>query len=216
MANLAEFERYMNHLCEVLGHADRRAGFIDYSRGLMLPIERKSVEPLAAHTDPWNVGAKHQSLHHVVAQSDWSDAAVLGAVREYVRPALKLTQGSYWIIDDTGFPKKGKHSVGIARQYCGQMGKQDNCQVAVSLSLASAQGSVPIAWRLYLPQEWASILSVARRRAYRQRSTSGPNHTLRSSRFARRKPRASPLVSCWPMRGTATTRTFARASGRWD
>jgi SRSO17 transposase len=156
MANLAEFERYMNQLCEVLGHADRRAGFIDYSRGLMLPIERKSVEPLAAHTDPWNVGAKHQSLHHVVAQSDWSDAAVLGAVREYVRPALKLAQGSYWIIDDTGFPKKGKHSVGVARQYCGQLGKQDNCQVAVSLSLASAEGSVPIAWRLYLPQEWAS------------------------------------------------------------
>ena len=138
MANLAEFERYMNHLCEVLGHADRRAGFIDYSRGLMLPIERESVEPLAAHTDPWNVSAKHQSLHHVVAQSDWSDAAVLGAVREWVRPALKLAQGSYWIVDDTGFPKKGKHSVGVARQYCGQLGKQDNCQVAVSLSVANS------------------------------------------------------------------------------
>lgn len=156
MANLAEFERYMNQLCQVLGHADRGAGFVDYSRGLMLPIERKSVEPLAAHTDPWHVSAKHQSLHHLVAQSDWSDAAVLNAVREWVRPALKLAQGSYWIVDDTGLPKKGRHSVGVARQYCGQLGKQDNCQVAVSLSLASAHGSVPMAWRLYLPQEWAS------------------------------------------------------------
>ena len=62
MANLAEYERYMNRLCEKLGHADRRAGFMEYGRGLMLPIERKSVEPLAAHTDPWHVSAKHQSL----------------------------------------------------------------------------------------------------------------------------------------------------------
>jgi len=156
MTDLAEFERYMNHLCDVLGHADRRKGFVDYSRGLMLPIERKSVEPLAAHTDPWHVGAKHQSLHHLVAQSDWSDDAVLSAVREWASSALKLQAGAYWIVDDTGFPKKGQHSVGVARQYCGQLGKQDNCQVAVSLSLASAQGSLPIAFGLYLPEEWAS------------------------------------------------------------
>ena len=156
MAELAEFERYMKQLCEVLGHTDRHLGFTDYSRGLMLPIERKSVEPMAAHTDPWHVSAKHQSLHHLVAQSDWSDGAVLGAVRAWASPAMKLKEGCYWIVDDTGFPKKGKHSVGVARQYCGQLGKQDNCQVAVSLSLASAQGSLPIAFRLYLPEEWAS------------------------------------------------------------
>ncbi|MGC2463013.1 MAG: transposase, partial [Steroidobacteraceae bacterium] len=122
MAELAEFERYMRRLCEVLGHADRHCGFADYSRGLMLPIERKSVEPIAAHTDPWHVSAKHQSLHHVVAQSNWSDEAVLGAVRAWASPALKLKEGCYWIVDDTGFPKKGKHSVGVARQYCGQLG----------------------------------------------------------------------------------------------
>lgn len=155
MADLAEFERYMNHLCELLEHADRRAAFLDYSRGLMLPIERKSVEPLAAHTDPERVSGKHQSLHHMVAKSEWSDEAVLGGVRDWVSPAMKLKEGSYWIVDDTGFPKKGKHSVGVARQYCGQLGKQDNCQVAVSLSLASARGSLPIAFRLYLPEEWA-------------------------------------------------------------
>jgi SRSO17 transposase len=155
MAKLSQLEKYMEYVCEALGHADRHAGFADYGRALMLPIERKSVEPLAAHMDPWNASAKHQSLHHVVAMSEWSDEGVLARVREWVTPALKVAQGCYWIVDDTGFPKKGKHSVGVARQYCGQVGKQDNCQVAVSLSLASEQGSVPMAWRLYLPQEWA-------------------------------------------------------------
>ena len=155
MAKLAEYERYMKYLCEALGHQDRHVGFTDYSRGLMLPIERKSVEPLAAHIDPLHVSAKHQSLHHLVADSEWSDVAVLGRVRDWVTPRLGVSGGCYWIVDDTGFPKKGTHSVGVARQYCGQLGKQDNCQVAVSLSLATEHGSVPIDWRLYLPKEWA-------------------------------------------------------------
>lgn len=155
MPSLAEFERYIDRLCEVLGHRDRHAGFADYSRGLMLPIERKSVEPLAAHTDPLHVSAKHQSLHHLVAQSQWSDSAVLACVRDWVTPELGRKSQFYWIVDDTGFPKKGSHSVGVARQYCGQLGKQDNCQVAVSVSLASERGSVPIAWQLYLPEQWA-------------------------------------------------------------
>jgi SRSO17 transposase len=155
MPKLAEFERYIDQLCEVLGHQDRHAGFADYSRGLMLPIERKSVEPLAANTDPLHVRSKHQSLHHLVAMSQWSDTAVLKRVRDWVVPRLGHKSRFYWIVDDTGFPKKGEHSVGVARQYCGQLGKQDNCQVAVSLSLATEQGSVPIDWRLYLPEEWA-------------------------------------------------------------
>ena len=122
----------------------------------MLPIERKSVEPLAAHTDPWHVSAKHQSLRHMGAKSDWSDEAVLDGVRDWVAPALELEKGCYWVVDDTGFPKNDRHSVGVARQYCGQLGKQDNCQVAVSLSLASPEGCLPIAFRLYLPEEWAT------------------------------------------------------------
>ncbi|NHZ84226.1 IS701 family transposase, partial [Massilia sp. CCM 8695] len=113
-------------------------------------------EPLAAYTDPMHVRAKHQSLHHFVAKSTWSDSALLESVRKWVQPALVAQTGHYWIIDDTGFPKKGKHSVGVARQYCGQLGKQDNCQVAVSLSLATESGSVPIAYQLYLPKDWAS------------------------------------------------------------
>jgi len=77
-------------------------------------------------------------------------------VREAVVPAMtKAGPVEAWIVDDTGFPKKGRHSVGVARQYCGQLGKQDNCQVAVSLSVATASASLPVAWRLYLPQAWA-------------------------------------------------------------
>src|SRR5471032_943571 len=111
---------------------------------------------MAARVDPLHASARHQALHHFVAKSEWSDSAVMARVRDRVMPALVLDSGRYWIIDDTGFPKKGKHSVGVARQYCGQLGKQDNCQVAVSLSLASVQGSLPIAYQLYLPKDWAS------------------------------------------------------------
>ena len=155
MPKLSDFERYIDYLCEVLGHQDRHAGFADYSRGLMLPIERKSVEPLAAHTNPLHVSSQHQSLHHLVAMSEWSDRAVLQRVRHWVMPWLGQQSRFYWIVDDTGFPKKGAHSVGVARQYCGQLGKHDNCQVAVSLSLANERGSVPIEFRLYLPEPWA-------------------------------------------------------------
>jgi SRSO17 transposase len=151
-----EFNHYIAHLSEGLGHADRHAGLSGYCTGLMLPLSRKSVEPMAARVDPLHASARHQALHHFVAKSEWSDAAVLARVRDWVEPTLGLDSGRYWIIDDTGFPKKGKHSVGVARQYCGQLGKQDNCQVAVSLSLASVQGSLPIAYQLYLPKDWAN------------------------------------------------------------
>jgi len=150
-----EFNSYMEHLSERLGHADRHAGLSGYCTGLMLPLSRKSVEPIAARIDPLHAGARHQALHHFVAKSEWSDQAVMAGVRDWVMPVLGLDSGCYWIIDDTGFPKKGKHSVGVARQYCGQLGKQDNCQVAVSLSLASERGSIPIAYQLYLPKGWA-------------------------------------------------------------
>jgi SRSO17 transposase len=127
-----------------------------YCTGLLLPGERKSIEPMAARLDPLQVQATHQSLHHFIAKAPWSDAAVLAAVREQVLPALtRHGPITAWILDDTGFPKKEKPSVGVARQYCGQLGKQDNCQVAVSLSLANDESSLPVAFDLYLPQEWA-------------------------------------------------------------
>jgi SRSO17 transposase len=145
----------MAHLAEGLGHVDRHAGLNDYCTGLMLPLSRKSVEPMAARVDPLHASARHQSLHHFVAKAQWSDSELLRRVSQWVVPKMDLSAGAFWIIDDTGFPKKGKHSVGVARQYCGVLGKQDNCQVAVSVSLANAQASVPVAYRLYLPKAWA-------------------------------------------------------------
>jgi SRSO17 transposase len=152
----ARFAGYVEQLGRVLGHADRRAPLHDYCLGLLLPIERKSVEPMAAVTAPAQVAAKHQSLLHFVGNAPWSDAAMLAKVSEEVLAVIECSGPiEAWIIDDTGFPKKGRHSVGVTRQYCGQLGKQDNCQVAVSLSLANHDASLPVAYRLYLPEEWA-------------------------------------------------------------
>ena len=152
----ARFAAYVEQLGTALGHADRQEPLHDYCLGLLMPIERKSVEPMAAVTAPAQVAAKHQSLLHFVGNAPWSDAAMLAKVSELVLPAIERSGPiEAWIIDDTGFPKKGRHSVGVTRQYCGQLGKQDNCQVAVSLSLANHEASLPVTWRLYLPQDWA-------------------------------------------------------------
>ena len=155
MQELAEFERYLEHLKPALGHADRHSGLRGYCTGLMSTAKRKSVEPMAGLIDPKNTRAKHQSLHHFVADSAWSDEQMLLRVAQWVVPKMDFQDGGWWIVDDTGFPKAGRHSVGVARQYCGMLGKQDNCQVAVSVSLACAQASLPVAWRLYLPESWA-------------------------------------------------------------
>jgi SRSO17 transposase len=149
-------QEYLARLTAVLGHADRKARLVGYCTGLLLPGERKSVEPMAARLDPAQVPSLHQALHHFVATAAWSDEAVLAAVREQVLPALtRHGPVTAWIIDDTSFPKKGRHSVGVARQYCGQLGKQENCQVAVSLSVTNDWASLPIAFGLYLPEDWS-------------------------------------------------------------
>src|SRR4051812_33259536 len=146
-------DAYLDELATALGHADREDPFRSYCFGLLLDGERKSVEPMAARLDPEHVQAKHQSLHHFVAQAAWSDTALLEAVHRHVVPALERHGPiTAWIVDDTGIPKKGRHSVGVARQYCGQRGKQDNCQVAVTLSLANrarqpAGGLAPVSAR---------------------------------------------------------------------
>src|SRR6266566_3324749 len=130
----ARFSAYVAGLTSVIGHADRAKPLRDYCLGLMMPCERKSVEPMAAITAPERTAAQHQSLLQLERH---------GPVEA-------------WIIDDTSFPKKGQHSVGVARQYCGELGKQDNCQVAVTLSIANHDASLPVAYRLYLPKDWAS------------------------------------------------------------
>ena len=151
------FSAYLAELASVLGDARRYAAMISYCTGLLLPSERKSVEPMAALTAPTRTAAQHQSLLHFVGQGEWSDATVMERIRAYTMPRIERHGAiSAWIVDDTAFPKKGRHSVGVARQYCGQLGKQDNCQVAVSLSLANDEASLPVAYRLYLPQSWAN------------------------------------------------------------
>jgi SRSO17 transposase len=150
------FCAYIEELCGVIGHADRAGPLRGYCTGLALPCERKSVEPMAAVTAPSRTAAQHQALLHFVSQSPWSDEAVLSKVYELVLPSMKRRGAMEgWIIDDTGFVKKGKHSVGVGRQYCGHVGKRENCQVAVSLSVANHHASLPIAYRLYLPEDWA-------------------------------------------------------------
>jgi len=150
------FSTYLDRMTEAAGHADRIVPMQNYVKGLLLPLERKSVEPMAARLAPGNVRQMHQSLHHIVAEAAWSDEAVLAEVRRQVLPSMTRQHPlAAWIVDDTGFPKKGTHSVGVTRQYCGQVGKQDNCRVAVSVSVTTGQASLPLAYRLYLPEIWA-------------------------------------------------------------
>jgi len=155
-ARAQRFAAYVDRLATALGHRDRHEPLRAYVTGLCLPGARKSIEPMAARVDPRRVRARHQSMHHFVADAPWDAAAVLRVAREWVlAPMVRHGAVAAWIVDDTGFPKKGRHSVGVARQYCGVLGKQDNCQVAVSVSVANEAVSLPVAYQLYLPESWA-------------------------------------------------------------
>ena len=207
------FTRYVEELVSVIGHADRAGPFRDYCTGLMMPGERKSVEPMAAITAPGRTAAQHQSLLHFVGQGAWSDDDVLTKVRQMVLPQMTRDGPiEAWIIDDTGIPKKGQHSVGVSHQYCGQLGKQANCQVAVTLSLANRHASLPVAYRLYLPNAWAEDVTAAPRRGCPRRSRSRPSRRLRSNRSAGRA-RSAFLAAwrCWTP-ATATIPSCARVS----
>jgi len=153
MSYHTRFQAYLSDLHDALGDRRRHERFDTYCSGLMMNLERKSVEPMAATFEPDNVSASHQALLHFVAEAPWSDAALLERIEARVDAAMGDDR-RYWLVDDSGMPKKGRHSVGVGRQYCGQLGKQDNCQVAVSVSLASEAASVPVDYRLYLPQAW--------------------------------------------------------------
>src|SRR5712672_3242361 len=157
------FVAYVEELTSVIGHADRALPLRDYCAGLLTAEGRKSVEPMAAVTAPARVSVQHQKLLHFVGEGNWSDDNVLAKVRELVIPAIERHGPiEAWIIDDTSYPKQGTHSVGVHHQYCGQLGKQANCQVAVTLSIANHHASLPIASRLYLPRAWSE--DAARRK----------------------------------------------------
>jgi SRSO17 transposase len=163
-ADEARFSEYLDLLSSAVGHADRREPLRAYLTGLLLPGERKSVEPMAAKVDPRHAPARHQSMHHFVAVAPWDEVEVLRVARDYALGQMERHAPVLaYVVDDTTFPKKGTHSVGVARQYCGVLGKQDNCQAVVTISMASAGMSVPAAYRLYLPEPWAK--DPARRKA---------------------------------------------------
>ena len=182
------FAAYIGELTKVIGHADRMVPLRDYCSGLLATEGRRSVEPMAAVTAPAEVSAQHQRLLHFVANAPWSDEQMLAKVRELVLPSM-VRHGPIeaWIIDDTSFPKQGSHSVGVHHQYCGQLGKQANCQVVVTLSIANHHASLPIAYRLYLPQAWTKD-AARRKKAHVPRATkfkTKPQIALQQIRAAR-------------------------------
>lgn len=153
------FQEYMDMVVAELGHADREEPALLYLKGLMLPGGRKSVEPMAARLRPEATDQTRQAMGHFVSASPWKDDRVMRAVENRLIPELHKPADPppFLILDDTGHPKKGDDSVGVARQFFGLLGKVDNCQVAVSLSFATERGSIPIGYRLYLPEdEWAN------------------------------------------------------------
>jgi SRSO17 transposase len=150
------FDAYLDALAPAMQHRSREQPLRDYCTGLLLPDGRKSVEPMAARLAPAAARTKHKTLLNFVADGAWSDEAVLAAMRGQVLPAMQAHgPARFWIVDETGMPKKGEHSVGVARQYCGELGKVESCQVLVSLSVATDAACLPIAARLYLPETWA-------------------------------------------------------------
>jgi len=200
----SRFSAYVEGLVAVIGHADRAMPLRDYCLGLLMPGERKSVEPMAAVTAPARVPAQHQSLLHFVGNAPWSDERVLAKVRALVLPAIERNGPiAAWIIDDTGFPKKGRHSIGVTRQYCGQPGKQDNCQSLPRRrpgwrSPCRSPTTRPVCrchTGFICPKTGQTIRYAATRPACRRRSVLPPSPRSRSPRSARRAQPASRTVS---------------------
>jgi SRSO17 transposase len=146
----ARLEQFLTDLLEPIGRSERRHWGAIYVRGLLLDGERKSIEPMATRLPEGNV----QAMQQLIGQSPWAWAPVWERLGR--RMTRELEPDAAWIIDDTGFPKQGDHSVGVARQYSGTLGKTGNCQVAVSLHHVGTNGTAVLGWRLYLPEEWAS------------------------------------------------------------
>jgi SRSO17 transposase len=151
-----DLTEFLDEMLDGLGRVERVAALRSYATGLLLDGERKSIEPIAGRLvdSPDEIQAMRQRLQQAVTIAAWSDAVMFGRIARKVENELPGVEAL--VIDDTGFAKKGKHSVGVARQYSGTLGRTDNCQVAVSLHLASEQGSACIAFDLYLPEEWTN------------------------------------------------------------
>src|SRR5690349_3815410 len=146
-----ELERWLEPFLARLRRKEQRRWAPVYLKGLILPGERKSVEPMAARVAPGDL----QQLHHFVSTSPWASASL---EEELVKAADRLVGGpeAVLVVDDTALVKQGRHSVGVKRQYCGQLGKRANCQSLVSLTLARAEVPVGVGLRLFLPEDWCA------------------------------------------------------------
>ncbi|MEQ8349120.1 MAG: IS701 family transposase [Sneathiellaceae bacterium] len=159
----ARLEQYVGRLAAVIGHVDRVAPLRAYCRGLLLKDVRKSVESIACSVAGEDVGAMHQSLHHFISSSNWSDRKVLDVARDVALQTLaERNRPMSWVICDSGFVKKGEHTVGVAQKFCQRIGRRANCQSAVFLFMSTGDVTLPISQRLYLPESWAR--DAARRR----------------------------------------------------
>jgi SRSO17 transposase len=154
--SIDEFPEFLEPLVAELGRSERREGAALYVQGLLMPGERKSVEPMAER-----LGVDYQKLQQFIADSPWDEEAVWRAIRQEVVPVMEPLVA--WIIDETGWLKQGQHSVGVAHQYCGAVGKQANCQVSVEVVVSDGEIAAPVAGRLYLSEKWAA--DAARREA---------------------------------------------------
>ena len=141
-------EQFLTDLLEPVGRSERRQWGSVYVRGLLLDGERKSIEPLSKRLPDGN----EQALQQFVGQSPWDWDPVWERLARQMSAELDLD--TLWVVDDTGFPKQGTHSVGVERQYSDTLGKTANCQVAVSLHQVCQQGAAVLGWRLYLPESW--------------------------------------------------------------
>ena len=141
-------EQFLVDLLEPVGRSERRHWGGVYVRSLLLNGERKSIEPLAQRLPEGNV----QAMQQFIGQSPWDWNPVWERLAR--RMTSELAADSAWVVDDTGFPKQGTHSVGVERQYSGTLGKTGNCQIAVSVHHVGEQGNAPLGWRLYLPESW--------------------------------------------------------------
>lgn len=174
-------DRYLGLIGGILGNSHRRSSFATYAMGLLSEAERKSMEPLAARTTttPAHADAAHQALHHFISNTEWSDHDVRLAAARYAIAAMEERDPMVaWVIDDTGFLKQGKHSVGVQRQYTGSAGKTANCQVGVSLSVTTRTEHLPIDFALFLPESWTEDPERRRKTKIPEETTFQTKHEL--------------------------------------
>ena len=203
-----ELTTFVDGLTAGLGRSERRTAMGQYITGLLLDGERKSIEPIAARLveDETQIEAMRQRLQQCVVVSAWDEATVFARLAQMLD--RELPEVTALVIDDTGFPKKGRHSVGVARQYSGTLGRTDNCQIATSLHLGE-RGSACIGMRLYLPESWTTDRRRCQAAGVPDTVPFAPKWQHGSSSWTPRWQRACADTWCWAMRPSGRSPRFA-------